>query len=193
MSKPVQVAALEPVADAFTSLGINFYAGGSLASSVHGVFRSTVDVDLVADVKQQNVSALVARLQARYYIDDQMMRDAIRSQGSFNLIHLESAYKVDVFIMRQTAFEQSIRRRAQNALVPDSENLVLPIVAAEDIVLSKLDWFRHGGETSERQWLDVLGVLRVQQEKLDRAYLHTWAAQLNVTDLLERALREAEA
>lgn len=191
MTKPALVVALESVAAALHSLKVEFYIGGSIASSVHGNIRSTVDIDLIADLKSEHVPALVARLEEKYYIDDQMVRDAIRSRSSFNLIHLETSYKIDVFIMRKTPFEESARGRTRAALIPESDNLFLPVVSAEDIILNKLQWFRAGGETSERQWLDVLGVLRVQQDDLDRAYLQKWAAELNIADLLEQAEREA--
>jgi hypothetical protein len=62
---------------------------------------------------------------------------------------------------------------------------------AEHTVLGKLEWYRRGGEVSERQWRDVLGVLRVRGDSLDQARLDTWALRLGVVDLLERARREA--
>ncbi|MCI0365885.1 MAG: hypothetical protein L0Y44_00085 [Phycisphaerales bacterium] len=192
MTKPLPVVALEPVATALVSLGIRFYIGGSIASSLHGHGRSTLDVDLIADLHMAQVPALVARLEERYYIDEQMVRDAIRSRSSFNIIHLETSFKVDIFVMKRTPFEESTGRRAQPQRIPGSDDLELPVASAEDVILNKLDWFRQGGKASERQWRDVMGVLRVQQDKLDREYLRKWAAQLTVLDLLELALREAE-
>lgn len=120
-----------------------------------------------------------------------MIVEAIRTRGSFNLIHFETSYKLDVFIMRRSPFEQSTRKRVSEQVLPESEHFAVPVVSPEDIILKKLEWYRLGGEISERQWLDVLGVLRVQADNLDLNYLNQWAAQLDVTDLLTRAFVEA--
>ncbi len=66
------------------------------------------------------------------------------------------------------------------------------VASAEDTLLAKLEWYRMGGEVSERQWRDVLGALKVQAGALDLEYLHRWASELGVDDLLERALTQSE-
>ena len=139
---PVNLDALLPVAEAFRALGIEYYIGGSLASSVHGRARSTADVHLAANVKVDHIPALVARLESDYYIDAHMIRKAIYSGQSFNLIHLPTAYKVDVFPMGARPFEQSARRRVVQSLLPPLENLLFPVASAEDTILYKLEWYR---------------------------------------------------
>ena len=62
---------------------------------------------------------------------------------------------------------------------------------AEDIVLAKLEWYHHGDQVSDRQWRDVVGVIRTQGQRLDLTYLGAWAAQLGLEDLLSRALSQA--
>jgi hypothetical protein len=120
-----------------------------------------------------------------------MIKNAIRARSSFNLIHLPTSYKIDVFLPSARPFERSVRERVVRSRLPAIEDREVPIVSAEDIILNKLEWYRQGGEVSERQLSDVLGVMKVQAGSLDDAYLRRWAAQLGVSDLLERARREA--
>ena len=185
--------ALAPVADALDALGVAYRVGGSVASSALGVGRSTFDIDLVADLAGRHVDALVERLGEAYYVDGDMIRDAIRRRSSFNVIHLATMMKVDVFILKDRAFDQAAFARSTASTLDEHQRRVYPLTTAEDIVLHTLEWYRLGGGVSERQWQDVLGVFRVQGATLDRAYLERWASDLGVADLLARAIREATA
>ena len=179
------------VAHALEQMGVPYAVCGSLASSLHGVIRSTLDVDIVADMRQEHVQPLVAALSKEFYIDDEMMRDALRRRSSFNLIHYETAFKVDIFIRKMRPFDQmQLERRKLSVIIADPEQSVY-VLSPEDTLLAKLEWYRLGGEVSERQWRDVLGILKVRADELDLDYLRTWARELQVTDLLERALNEA--
>ncbi len=172
-------------------IGIPYAVGGSLASSLHGVMRSTLDVDIVADMKVEHIPALVAALSKEFYADDEMMKDAIAHHSSFNLIHYETAFKVDIFIRKLRAFDQmQLERRRPSVIATEPEESVY-VVSPEDIILSKLEWYRMGGEVSDRQWRDILGVLKARAGELDLAYLRKWAGELKVSDLMERALNEA--
>jgi len=185
------LTAVLPVVDALNRLGAPYYIGGSLASSAHGLARSTADADLVADLDSRHVAALVELLQADYYIDAGAVRQAIAHQSCFNVIHLATSFKVDVFVAKQRAYDRAaLRRRVQASLDPEAPAEVF-LASPEDAVLSKLEWYRLGDEVSDRQWGDVLGVLKIQQNRLDRPYMQEWAAKLGVLDLLERAWREA--
>jgi len=183
--------ALLPVVRALESLSVPFYIGGSVASSVHGAVRSTMDVDLVADLEPPHAAALVAALGDGYYADEESISDAIRRRSSFNLIHYATSFKVDVFVASRDPFQRSSLARRTTDTLSSPESPALPFASKEDTVLAKLDWFRKGGGVSERQWTDVQGVLRVQRDALDLPYLRQWAAELRVADLLERALAEA--
>ena len=191
MSEPIAFEAVAPVTALLRGLGIEHYIAGSVASVLHGVPRSTVDVDIVARIRTEHARIIAQELGEAFYVDEAMIRDAARQGGSFNVIHLATMYKVDVFIAGSRPFDHSaleriVYRRATGEDVP-----AYPIASAEDTILSKLEWYRRGGETSERQWEDVIGVMKVQGEQLDEAYLDRWAAELGVSDLIERARREA--
>ena len=188
---PDLLATLTPVVATLDRLGVAYQVGGSVASSIHGMARSTMDIDLVADLAPDHVDRLVAALEPEYYVDAQMIREAPRDRSSFHLIHQGTMLKVDVFVPRDRPYDrEALRRRTVDRLEEGSASGEFCVATAEDVVLAKLDWFDRGGRASERQWGDILGVLRVQGESLDFDYLTKWAAELGVEDLLRRALRE---
>jgi hypothetical protein len=186
------LAAMTPVVEEFERLGVTYYVGGSAVSSNYGVARSTMDVDLVADLLQEHVIPLVEGLKAEYYVDAHMMSEAIARKSCFNLIHMPTSFKVDVFVVKNRQYDRvALQRIREDSLDKERPSKKFFQASPEDIVLSKLEWFRLGDEVSERQWGDVLGVLKVQADALDRPYLEKWAAELGVADLLQRAWGEA--
>lgn len=186
LTEPIAVTLL--VVDTLEDLGVPYFIGGSLATAVHGVARATMDVDIVADLQVEHAASLVDALGDAFYADVAMIRGAILRQGSFNLIHLKTMFKVDVFVRGRQPFDQTqFRRREVNTLAQDPARTAY-IASPEDNILAKLVWFRKGGEESDRQWQDIVNVLRIQGDRLDLSYLREWAARLGVTDLLKRAL-----
>jgi hypothetical protein len=184
--------ALEPVTETFDALGIRYHIGGSVASSAYGIARATLDIDLVADVKEDHVRALFDRLHNEYYIDEERVRDAVSRRSSFNAVHLESMVKVDVFVLKSRPYDQTAFGRARLEKLEEGASVRQHYLASpEDVILNKLDWYRQGNCVSERQWNDVLGVLKVQQSALDKEYIRQWSATLGLTDLLVRAMADA--
>lgn len=172
-------------------LNIPYVIGGSLASTLYGMVRTTQDSDIVAGMGPEHVELFIDALQDEFFIDKEMITEAIRRNSSFNIIHRDSMFKVDVFVPPQRPFEESQLARARRQNVSEDPPLHASFASAEDTILSKLEWYRMGGEASERQWRDVMGVLKVQAGQLDLHYLRHWAKELKVADLLERALKEA--
>lgn len=175
------------VTSVLEALGVPYLVGGSMASIFHGMMRTTNDADLVAELGMEHVDAFAAALRSTFYLDEESIRDAIQTRSSFNVIHLDTMFKVDVFISRRRPFDLARFQRGARQTLLASSGEGATMSSAEDAILAKLEWYRLGGEVSERQWRDVLGVLKTQGARLDVAYLRTWAEGLGVLDLLERA------
>lgn len=180
------------VAGLFEDLGVPYLVGGSLASSLHSQPRATNDADLVADLREEHVAPFIAALADRYYVDEERVLHAVRRRSSFNVIQLATMFKVDVFVLGDQPMAREEMARRERVELPGGEG-VLEVASAEDTILQKLHWYRLGRGVSDRQWRDVLSVLEVQEDRLDRAYLARGAEQMGVADLLERAVREAES
>jgi len=189
-NEPIEVTL--KVTGVFEKLGVPYLIGGSLASTLYGMVRSTQDSDIVAEMRSEHLKPFVSALQGEFFVDEEMVAKSIQHHASFNIIHRESMFKVDVFVPHPRTYLQSQLARAQRQFFtfetasPVSARFASP----EDTILSKLEWYRMGGEVSERQWRDVLGVLKTRSEQLDIPYLRKWAIELKVEDLLERALDE---
>lgn len=193
MKRPDILKSVMPVIKAFEKLGVKYYIAGSVASSVYGVARSTMDIDCVSDLTQGKAKDFVALLEKEYYVEEQAILEAIQKHSCFNLIHLETMFKVDIFIAKQRPYDQiSLQRRKKDTL-DDNQNVPeVYIVSPEDLILSKLVWFHDGGQISEKQWNDILGVLKVQKGYLDLDYLKHWADELALADLLEKSFEESQ-
>ena len=187
------LAAVTPVVEVLDRLGVAYYLGGSLVSSSYGLARSTLDADLVADLAQAHVEPLVESLRSDYYVDRRMISDAIARKSCFNVIHLPTMFKVDVFAVKAREYDRvAFTRIRRDTLTLGSAAAEFYLASPEDIVLSKLEWFRLGDEVSQRQWDDAVGVLKVQRHSLNTSYLTEWATELGIADLFERAWRESE-
>lgn len=188
-NEPIEVTL--KVTGVFEKLGVPYLVGGSLASTLYGMVRTTQDSDIVAEMRQEHLQPFVAALQDEFYVDDEMIAESIQRNSSFNIIHRETMFKVDVFIPRPRPFLTAQLARARRQVFAFETEISAKFASPEDTILAKLEWYRLGGEVSDRQWRDVLGVLKTRAGELDLAYLKQWAGELAVADLLERALKDA--
>jgi hypothetical protein len=181
---------IQEVTSIFSALDIVYALGGSMASSLLGKPRFTEDADITVEPFPGREQDLSARFGPDYYLSLAAVEEAVRQRSSFNIVHTTSGFKIDVFVRKDRPFEESVFTRRHTVPVADHPGETIVLVSPEDIILLKLEWFRKGGEISDRQWGDILGVLKVQFGKLDDAYLDYWAAELKVGDLLARARQE---
>ena len=172
----------------FDKLGIPYAVGGSIASSLHGLARSTQDIDILALIKPEQAGALARELEGDFYADEHAILNAVTVRRSFNVIHLGSLYKVDVFVAADVGFDAAQLERRQQKVIKEEPTKVAFIATAEDTLLAKLVWYRKGKEVSDQQWRDVRGIIEARKAMLDLEYLRRWSAELGVTDLLDRAL-----
>ncbi|MFZ0455592.1 MAG: hypothetical protein WCE54_07570 [Ignavibacteriaceae bacterium] len=188
MKKNEIIAALEPLIKAFEELKILYYIGGSIASSAYGTARSTLNIDLVTNLLTHHIKPFTEKLKDEYYVDAEMIAEAIKTKSSFNLLHLQSMLKIDIFILKDSTYStKEFERKVKDKLEEDEKPINIYLCSPEDIILNKLEWYKIGGKTSEKQWSDILGVIKVQAENLDRDFLKYWAKQLEVFELLVKA------
>lgn len=188
-NEPIEVTLV--VTGVFERLGVPYLIGGSLASALYGMVRTTQDSDIIAEMRPEHIQPFVSALEADFYVDQEMIAESIRRNSSFNIIHHDTMFKVDVFIPRPRPFLKSQLARARRQTFSLGKEVSAIFASPEDTVLSKLEWYRMGGEASDSQWRDILGVLKTKAGDIDLEYLHNWARELKVSDLLERALAHA--
>jgi hypothetical protein len=167
--------------------GIPFMVVGSHASSLHGIYRATTDVDIVIDPTPEQLTQFVTSLGDEIYVSPVSAQDALRRRSMFNVIDSANGMKADLIVRKDRPFDrEQFQRRRTGTLGGYS----IPVASAEDIILAKLEWNRI--TPSERQWQDAFNVAVVQWPRLDRDYLRRWSAELGLTSELELLLREAE-
>lgn len=189
LSEPLLVVAR--IAAAFDTLSVPYIVGGSLASSVYGIPRATQDVDLVAILSPEHIEPLTAALAGEFYVDSDMIADAIKRRASFNVVHLATMFKADVFVPGRDSWTlEELKRGRTEHFDVESGSVGIRFASPEDTLLHKLVWYKLGNEISERQWRDVLGIMKVQGAQLDSSYLDIWADAIDVVALLNRARRE---
>jgi hypothetical protein len=181
------VVALGRVLD---ELGLPWVLGGSLASSLVGEPRSTVDIDVAVLLADEDVDGVVRAVEAEYYVSNEMVREAVSNHSSFNLLHHRTGMKVDVFPLCDDPLDQLQLGRRE--LIDVAPGVRVWVGSAADQILRKLHWFRLGGEVSERQWRDVLAIVRVQALRIDRNRLIADASTLGLADLLARLFAETD-
>lgn len=176
----------------FESLRIPYAIGGSVASGVRGIVRATNDVDFIAAMAASQVNAFARNLGPEFYADEDYIRTSLQYGRSFNIIHIPTAFKMDVFPATEEFHHTQLDHATSATFDFFGQEITCRVVSAEDVLLAKLRWFRLSGNSSERQWNDLGGVIAVSGSHLDHEYLKTWAAKLGVSELLNKALTESD-
>ena len=170
-------------------LEIPYLIGGSLASSTHGLARATADADFLADLKREQINDFVDAVKTDFYVSKESVTDAVKRRSSFNLVDYSSGFKVDIFIPRNRNFDlKQFSNRVLVAISPDDKAF---FASAEDTIIAKLEWYRAGNEVSDRQWNDIIGVIKVQGSKLNLEYMRDMAKDLGLSEFIERAFEQA--
>jgi hypothetical protein len=169
-------------------VGVPFMLTGSFASSLHGVTRATQDIDLVIAPSEDQLRALVANLpRDAYYVDLEAALDALRRRSQFNVIDLETGWKVDLIVRRDRPFSVEEFERRQEI---EYAGVRLAVASVEDVVIAKLEWAKLGA--SQRQVEDVAGILRLRRDDMDLDYVHQWVERLGLVAVWEQAKRLAD-
>ncbi|MBN2181196.1 MAG: hypothetical protein JW715_04720 [Sedimentisphaerales bacterium] len=192
MNEPEEYLVLKQLTDVLDDLKIDYAIGGSVASSLYGKVRFTQDVDITVAPFNDKTEELYDALKENFYISKEAMYRAVSNRDSFNIIHLEYAFKIDIFIQKSDEFHRLIFNRRKKVKLAESINYLFEIVSAEDIILLKLQWYQSSGCVSDRQWSDVLGVLTVQAKSLDMNYLKNSAKKLGLGDIMQKAISETK-
>ncbi|MFA5293420.1 MAG: hypothetical protein WC496_10345 [Phycisphaerae bacterium] len=190
MNNPQDIAVLEKLLNVLDNMNIAYVIGGSMASSTYGTARFTQDADITVEPFGPICDKFIEALKNDFYVSKEAMNQALQSKISFNIIHLATAFKIDIFVRPEKEFYRQMFSRSRKLKLGNIAKEV-SFVSPEDIILLKLDWYRQSGCNSERQWTDVLGVLSIQKNSLDFDYLKNWAKKLGLNDLLQKAIMES--
>ena len=174
----------------FEDVGIRYVLVGSFASSIHGIYRATADIDILTNLNLEQVHPLFESLKNTFYVDEHTMRDAVARAGSFNAIHFESVFKVDVFVAKDDEFGLVQLDRRELRKFSSSHSETVYVATVEDTILAKLRCYRAAQETANTQWKDVISMLATSRDNLDLPYLRAWSDKLGLSDLLQKALLE---
>lgn len=176
------------IIEAIEDLDIAYFVGGSVAACAWGIPRATLDTDIVVAMTPRQTVLLASALGEDWYLDVDMARSALEHDRAFNVIHKLSSYRFDLFPAYTDFHASELKRATREPLRFPGGEVLCFVASAEDSILAKLQWYRDGGEVSERQWSDISGVFVITRN-LDAGYLAKWAKRLGVSDLLERAIK----
>lgn len=190
MSSTFDRTALEKFVDVLEKLKIPYAIGGSVASSFYGQVRFTQNADMSVAAFGNQIDTFCEAVKGDFYISSEAVRQAHTNASSFNVIHLDTAFKIDIFVVLDDPFKRQVLMRRTKAPLDESSARMYNFVSPEDIILLKLQWYLEEGSVSQKQWGDILGVLDAQKDALDMNYMRDWALKLSFSDLLNKALQQ---
>lgn len=164
---------LDIVSQTLDSLEIPYMLSGSLALNLYAIPRATRDIDMIVELQEKHVDQFIAAIKDKFYFHEPTIKEEIKRSGMFNIIHLESSYKVDFIIRSSHPFElQKFQRRLQIDL-PGSR---IWVITLEDLILSKLMWIQR--LESELQKRDIQSLL--ENKNTDMDYIKHWCKELKL-------------
>ncbi len=161
-------------------LQIPYIITGSIASMAYGEPRLTNDIDIVADVEEKHiVGILEAFPKDEFYISEDLIRDAIRRKGQFNIIHPASGLKVDIITKVDSPYNASRFKRSKQ--IYPSDTFHANFAAPEDVIIKKMEYYKEGG--SEKHLRDITGILKISSDEVDYGYISEWAERLGLSEI----------
>lgn len=176
---------LKHIANTFDSLGIRYLTTGSIASIFYGEPRFTNDIDVVADIREEHILALLKHFpESEFYLSEDAIRDAIKHKYQFNIIHPSSGLKVDIIIRKDDDFNDSRFERVKR--FSSIEETAVNFSSPEDVIIMKMKYYKEGG--SEKHIRDITGMMKISGEMIDKDYIGYWAKRLAILDIWETIL-----
>ena len=186
-----QADLLRKIAETFDKLRIRYVIVGSTASSLYGEGRNTNDIDVVIELTPEKIDSFCTQFpESEYYLSRPAVESAVRKRFQFNIIHPGSGFKVDCFVAGSGEFDQAQLGRGVRIPRPD-EGYDLSVASPEDVIIKKLDYFRLG--ESEKHVRDILAMLKISGQQIDRRYIADWAQKLGLTAIWDDILARLEA
>ncbi len=174
---------------ALESLNIPYMITGSHASAYYGEPRFTRDIDIVAELKEEQVDEFVKFFPAdQFYCDKDMIKTEIKRRGQFNIIHSISGLKIDIILTKETPFSKTeFSRRKRSLVFPGQE---ASFASPEDVIIKKMDFYKEGG--SEKHLRDITGILKISGDTIDRDYITQWADRLGIRDIWDAVVKRVK-
>ena len=178
ISEELQV--LKIVTERLHKAKILYMISGSMASNYYSIPRMTRDIDIVIELAKLDVERFIKLFQKDFYIDEQVVKDELKIQGMFNVIHNKFVIKVDFIYRKSSDFQDSTFKRRKKVMI---EHVPMYFISVEDLVLAKLLWARDS--LSELQLNDVRNLLKLVKN-LEIAYIDEWVHKLNIRDIYKK-------
>jgi hypothetical protein len=175
-----QLEFMKQIATRLDSAGIPYMMTGSMAMAIYAMPRMTRDIDLVIECGPNNSDRVAELFEPDCYVDRKSIREAVSNRSMFNIIHNDWIVKADFIIRKDGQYRKLEFDRRQ---IIDIEGFPVSVVAAEDLILSKLHWAKEAD--SELQRRDARAIIESVSD-LDWRYLEKWAKPLGVDDLLDQ-------
>ena len=168
-------------------INIPYFVTGALAVVYYGEPRTTHDIDLVVEIKEKNIDTLVKNFKKEFFIDEISITTAIQENSMFNIVHKDTGFKVDFWMLGEDNFsKERFARRTQVKIL----NTKIYLPTPEDVIIKKLEWYKMSD--IDKHYFDAVGVYRIQKEKLDNNYIISWCRHKSVLNIWEKMQKESD-